>query len=389
MKINSTDVVRLLRLFDQADEDLNSSQIKQLKSYNPSPTNLLVVFRRGQRQYALLSDEVTDDQVSDISAMIAKVLPGRQLKIIRNPLEADEQYAVPYQGKQWYLALVDGQKVRLDSHIASLRPDYSRSSWQHFIKLGHVKVDDQIVKSPKTLIDSGQEVTVQLPEPDTEDVDLKIIYQDEDMLVVNKPAGVLTHPKNQRDDEFSVERFLKNRLRDPSGLAEEQRFGIVHRLDRDTSGLLVCAKNLASFEHLKNQFAQRLVKKTYRAITTSQPKQPKAVIDIPIARSNSQPGKFIASSNGKPAQTLYEVEQTVGEYALVKLQPKTGRTHQLRVHLTYIGAPILGDRLYNSEHPADRMYLHAQQLEITAPDGKKHCFEAKLPPEFEEKLSRD
>ena len=164
---------------------------------------------------------------------------------------------------------------------------------------------------------------------------------------------------------------------------DTNRAGIVHRLDRDTSGVIIGARNNETANLLKKQFAKRLTKKTYIAITTSIPKLEKARIDLPIARNPKKPATFKVSSNGKVAITDYKVLKTNKNYALIELMPKTGRTHQLRVHLNYINCPILGDKVYGAKK-ADRMYLHAEKLEITIPNKGRMTFEAKLPKEFKD-----
>jgi 23S rRNA pseudouridine1911/1915/1917 synthase len=157
---------------------------------------------------------------------------------------------------------------------------------------------------------------------------------------------------------------------------------LVHRLDRDTSGVVILAKSPEVQEFLKKQFQNRTTHKTYYAVVSGRPKLDEVKIDLPIARDLKHPTMFRVDPNGKQSETYYKVLKSNDMYSLVELRPTTGRTHQLRVHLKYLGHPILGDPLYGEEK-ADRLYLHANKLEITLPGDKRVTFEAKLPKEFE------
>jgi 23S rRNA pseudouridine1911/1915/1917 synthase len=212
------------------------------------------------------------------------------------------------------------------------------------------------------------------------DIDLPILYEDSDCVVINKPAGVLTHVQGEFSPEATVASFLKNRGKDITG----ERAGIVHRLDRPTSGVIIGAKTLHALQWLQQQFARRDAKKTYIAVVQGHLKEPEAIIDMPIQRNPKAPATHRVGANGKSALTRYKVLQETEKYSLVELKPETGRTHQLRVHLSHIGHPIIGDPLYGKGKYGDRLYLHAASLEITLPDGETHTFTAPLPPEFKE-----
>lgn len=211
------------------------------------------------------------------------------------------------------------------------------------------------------------------------DSDLPIIYIDDNVIVVNKPAGVLTHSKGVMNDEFTVAEFFR---RYTTNALEANRPGIVHRLDRDTSGVIIGARNDETAAMLKKQFADRLTKKEYVAVVEGIPKTEKAVIDLPIGRNPAAPSTFRVDPSGKSALTTYEVVATNGKCSLVKLWPKTGRTHQLRVHMQYINAPIVGDRVYGVKSKSDRLMLHAASLEVTIPTSRRETFRAPIPPEF-------
>lgn len=209
------------------------------------------------------------------------------------------------------------------------------------------------------------------------DITLPIIYEDEDCLVINKPTGVLTHSKGNFNPEATVASFIRSHLKDLEG----NRAGIVHRLDRATSGVIICAKNQVAQQWLQKQFSKRNVKKTYMAVVSGTPTPTEAIIDIPIGRNPKKPQTFRASPNGKPALTNYSVIARGSSLSLVKLTPQTGRTHQLRVHMKHIGHPILGDELYGGS-ASDRMYLHAIELEITLPNKKREVFCSPTPDSF-------
>lgn len=167
---------------------------------------------------------------------------------------------------------------------------------------------------------------------------------------------------------------------------QNNRAGIVHRLDRATSGVMICAKTPAALKYLQRQFAQRKTKKTYTAVIAGDIKPAEAIIDMPVERNPRAPATFRVGAQGKSAVTHYKTAASNGRYSLLELRPETGRTHQLRVHLAHQGHPILGDTLYGGE-PAERMYLHAKQLEITIPkDHERKVFVAPVPAVFQEKV---
>lgn len=276
--------------------------------------------------------------------------------------------------------------MRLDQYTAQFWPEHSRSTWQKFIKLGAVTVNGEVVTSPKYDLDEDDFVQVSPPsQPDFSDETLPVLYEDEDVIVVNKPTGILTHAKGALSEEFTVADFFKPRT---SYHADTNRPGIIHRLDRDTSGVLIGAKTEEAARGLARQFADRKVEKTYVAVLDGVPKQPEAIIDLPIGRNPSAPSTFRVDAGGKSAQTAYTVKKVGSTRSLAYLQPKTGRTHQLRVHMAYLNTPIRGDRIYGNPPAggADRLFLHAYQLEITLPGGKRTVFSAPIPDVFDGEL---
>lgn len=377
MKISSRDCLALLRRFDITDDSSVPRQIERIAVSNPSPVNHLATFRFGKEHYAILIDDTAHDDKSYIENQIMRVIPNSEGKLMDNPRHPGN-YGMPYEGKDAYLYRLESSKQRLDIYMASNHDELSRSSWQKFIRSGYVSVNGQIITSPKVDIDADADVTYDLPDKTSHDEkNIPIVYIDDDVIVVDKPAGLLTHGKNQLNDEFTVEAFFARYC--DEGM-DEMRHGIVHRLDRDTSGIMIGARNEKSYQHLKDQFSARKAHKTYVAIIEGTMEQPELSIDLPIARRKSKPGMFNVDAAGKTAQTKVSVLQTNEKYSLLQLEPKTGRTHQLRVHLAHIGRPIYGDRLYGKS--ADRLYLHAHKLSVSSPDGMEHTFTSPLPPIF-------
>ena len=389
MKISTYAILRIMRLYDRANAESVPKDTTQLIVKHPSAISTLGSFLHQGKAYALLFDDAINDDTETVTAEIQKIHPNAEISLVENPLTEIVSHGMPYQGKTCYLATLNDHQMRLDSYLAEQQPNYSRSSWQQFIKQGYVKVNDTVVIKPKHQVGPDDTIVANLPDKESHtEIVLPIIYQDKDIIVIDKPAGVLTHAKNERDDEFTVEMFIRRYI--DRTLGPEERHGIVHRLDRDTSGLIVCALNKTSYEYLKAQFAGRLVQKAYYAVTRGIPTEQKAVIDIPIMRSTTAPGTFVVNLKGKPAETYYEVIDQHASKALVKLQPKTGRTHQLRVHLTHIGTPIIGDRLYGvAKQVSPRMYLHAAELQFVGPNNEALSFESAIPEEFNQELRRD
>ena len=266
------------------------------------------------------------------------------------------------------------ERVRLDHLLTEAHPEYNRSTLQNFIKSGYVTVNGEVIKKPNYEIikDSNPKIILSVPEKNLpEDVKQFLIYEDENVLVINKPSGLLSMAKGEFTTEVTLEDY---------GL-------LVHRLDRDTSGVVILAKNEATQTMLRKQFQDRKAHKTYYAIVDGRPKLDEAVINLPIARNLKHPTTFMVDPKGKPAETYYKVIKSNGQYSLIELKPVSGRTHQLRVHLKYIGCPIVGDRVYNQSSKATRLMLHAYSLEITIPgeDEKiRKTFVAELPKEFNE-----
>jgi 23S rRNA pseudouridine1911/1915/1917 synthase len=278
------------------------------------------------------------------------------------------------------------QGVRADIFISRALTQYTRSSLSKLFELNNVTINDKPVKPSRKLV-AGDKLNIDIS-PLTKKIKpqkIDILYEDKDMIVMDKPAGMLTHSKGSFNPEPTVADFLKTKIIDPN--LSGNRAGIVHRLDRATSGVIIGAKNKPTQDYLQKQFAKRNVKKTYTAVVHGKPSDQKAVIDAPIARNAKRPQTFKVQPDGKPAQTEYEIIKTTNingkTVSILRLKPKTGRTHQLRVHARYMGHPIVGDRLY-SDDSADNMYLHASELELTLPNGTRAVFTSPEPKIFSE-----
>lgn len=382
MKISSTDILRILRRFNLADETNVPRHIERISIENPSSINTSATFVFAKKNWLVLFDETASEDVEYIMSEAHKVQPGVMYDIVKNPTEDKNSYGIPYESKDCYLLKKTELKTRLDAYLVKEHSHLSRSSWKKYIKQGRVTVNGELCDSAKYGLLENDKVKVDLPSVNIhEDKHLEIIYQDNDVTVINKPHGVLSHAKNEIDSSFSVEVFMKRFLDD--NYKEQKRAGIVHRLDRDTSGVMICANNEKAFEFLKVQFADRKVKKVYRAVCVTEPKVKEAIINAPIVRNSSKMGTFKVSPEGKSAQTYYKV---LGQTELgfqVEATPKTGRTHQIRVHLAYVGASIVGDVLYSDDASRkNRLMLHAKSLKITLPSGEVKEFLADLPEGF-------
>ena len=277
----------------------------------------------------------------------------------------------------------DQAGMRLDQFVAEKLSTISRAYVQKLAENGKVTVNGRESKVGYKLREHDV-VSVDYSESAHEipAIDLPILYEDDDCLIINKPAGVLTHALGVHGTEASVASFIRSKVQGIEG----ERAGIVHRLDRATSGVIIGAKNQQALSWLQKQFATRKVKKTYIAVVEGHPKQDEAIIDMPIGRNPKAPSTFRADPNGKPAKTHYKVLIKGQKYSLVELTPETGRTHQLRVHLQKIGHPIVGDPLYGTGKYGDRLMLHAKSLEITLPNRTRKVFDAPLPPEFTQEV---
>ena len=380
MKILPRTVLKIARLYKLADDNTPVKALRRLE-IQTDESHVFAEFILNKQHFALLYGSIVDEESID---ELWTEKPDNA-EILPNPLDP-EFIETPFQGKYVIMFRISPTKVRLDIYLSTkFDTTISRSLWQKYIKAGYVSVNNKVVTTPKFEVDETDEIALNLPEKEQTDVDLPILYEDDDVIVVNKPSGLLTHAKGGLSDEPTVAEIIRQKT---SFATDTDRPGIVHRLDRDTSGLLIIAKNSESAAHLQRQFAERTAKKTYIAITDGKPKLNAAKIDLPIGRNPSAPSTFRIDPNGKPAQTTYHVLTENDTQSLVELKPTTGRTHQLRVHLAHLNAPILGDRVYGKSSDC-RMMLHAQKLEITLPSGERKVFEAAVPDEFKKFFPED
>ncbi|MGB9775952.1 MAG: RluA family pseudouridine synthase [Anaerolineae bacterium] len=282
---------------------------------------------------------------------------------------------------------------RLDRALAARFPQLSRAQLQRLIRSGAITVNGAVVR-PAYRLTPGDRITVTFPEEPTvrpEPLPLDIVYEDEYLLVVNKPAGMVVHPAARIVSGTLVNALLAHcpQVADVGG---PDRAGIVHRLDRETSGLIVVAKNLEVHAALQRQFKRRLVRKTYVALVEGQVHPREGIIEVPIGRDPKDRTRMAVSRTGRPAVTQYRVVEVFPQYTLLEVRPHTGRTHQIRVHLAWLGYPVVGDRVYGRRRQTllpDRHFLHARELAFTHPViGEKLILSAPLPPELAALLSQ-
>jgi 23S rRNA pseudouridine1911/1915/1917 synthase len=239
-------------------------------------------------------------------------------------------------------------------------------------------------------------VTVHIPpaagEILAEPIPLDVVYEDDDLLVVNKPAGMVVHPAYGHPQGTLVNALL---ARYPHlDVGDSGRSGIVHRLDRDTSGLIVVSKTEPALEHLRRQFKTRSVQKTYLALVRKPLPAPEGIIEAPIGRDPRQRQRMAVVAGGRPARTGYELLENLGDYSLLAVSPETGRTHQIRVHLAWLGMPVAGDRVYGQQRGVrrartdlglERQFLHAWRLSFERPRGNGDvALEAPLPADLQQ-----
>ncbi len=287
---------------------------------------------------------------------------------------------------------------RLDRFLAAKMPEQSRTQIQNLIKQGEVTVDGMRVK-PGYRLSTGNTVVARVPVVEdtalvAQRIPLDIIYEDEDVVVVNKPAGMVVHPAPGHEAGTLVNALLAH-FPELAGFIETdeetaRRPGIVHRLDKQTSGLIVVAKHEAARRFLQGQFKQRKVRKTYVALLEGRLQPPDGIIEAPIGRDPKDRKRMaVRQRGGRPARTVYHLIEYFDDYTLVTVQPVTGRTHQIRVHLAAIGHPVVGDRVYGYRRQRSglrRQFLHAWKLALTLPSGEMREFVAPLPPDLRDAL---
>lgn len=279
------------------------------------------------------------------------------------------------------------QKLRLDKLVAVMEPTISRSQAKAGIEAGNITVDGNVVK-PKDIAELGATVHIALPDPEPldltpENIPLDIVYEDDDVIVVNKPQGMVVHPAPGHPNHTLVNALLYHSPL--STINGKFRPGIVHRIDKDTSGLLMVAKNDHAHQSLSAQLQAKTNLREYVAIVHGNFKEDQGIVRAPLGRSPKDRKKQAVVADGRPAVTHFRVLERYGDYTLIACRLETGRTHQIRVHLAYIGHPVAGDPLYGPKKTLKGagQFLHARELGFKQPTtGKELAFTAPVPPIF-------
>ena len=286
----------------------------------------------------------------------------------------------------------EGEGIRIDKYLGDTISDLSREMIIKLIKDGEVLVNGKNVKSSYKATEND-EVIINIPEPKEinivpQNIPLNIVYEDQDILVINKQKGLVVRPGNGNEDGTLVNAIMAYCKKDLSGIGGVIRPGIVHRIDKDTSGILIIAKNDKAHINISEQIKNHQVKKTYIALVRGIVKENEATINMPIGRSTKDRTKMAVDRNGKEAITHFSVIKRYEDMTLLKVRIETGRTHQIRVHLSHIGYPIIGDNVYSNGKNRFNIVgqmLHSYEIEFTHPTtGEKMVLKAELPEYFKE-----
>ncbi len=281
------------------------------------------------------------------------------------------------------------EAMRLDKYLASSLKDFSRAKLQAAILSGTVRVEGAVITKSSFKLSPGQEVSISLPEVvetglQMEKIDLEVIYQDENVVAVNKPAGMIVHPGAGHTSGTLVNAALAH-WPEMRTVGEPTRPGVVHRLDKDTSGVLVLARSAEAYTWLVRQFKSRKTEKIYRVLVDGQPPTPDGRVEAAIGRDpkHRQRMAVLYQGQGRKAVTEYFTRESYRDHTLLDAHPITGRTHQIRVHMAYLGCPVVGDKIYGRRKASleiDRFFLHAGQLRVILPGERTHTeFQARLP----------
>jgi len=286
-----------------------------------------------------------------------------------------------------YSFVVDKQGTRLDKYVSDKCPELSRTRAQKLIGDGHITVNSHAAKASLKL-NIGDRVNVVIPPTapsplSPEAIPLKIIYEDDDLLVVDKPAGLTVHPAPGHPSHTLVNAILSH-FPHLADISDSLRPGIVHRLDKDTSGVMLVAKNSVAQANLAEQFGARSVVKAYLALVKGHLTPENGIIEAPLGRDPRNRKRMAVVTEGREARTEYHVVKYIGNYTLLEVRPETGRTHQIRVHLSAIGYPVVGDAMYGVKSAyLSRQFLHASRLGFKLPSTGKYVeFESELPPDL-------
>ena len=289
------------------------------------------------------------------------------------------------------IKVTENETKRLDIYISEAYKMLSRTAIKRLLEEEKIHVNGKVEKSSYK-VKNGDNIEIEIPNAketklEAQNIPVPVIYEDKDIIVVNKPKGMVVHPANGNPDGTLVNAILAMCKGSLSGIGGEIRPGIVHRLDKDTSGLLIVAKNDEAHIKMSKQIQDRKVEKRYIALVRGNVPDDEATIDMPIARSKVDRKKMAVDKNGKEAVTHFKVLKRYGNYTLLEIKIDTGRTHQIRVHMSYIGYPVVGDSVYSSgknEFGVEGQMLHARYLKFKHPiTGKELNLEAPLPEYFE------
>ena len=292
-----------------------------------------------------------------------------------------------------YSFVVDKSGIRLDKYVAEKCPDLSRARAQKLIGEGYIMVNDHVAKAALKL-DAGDRVKVVIPPPppsplSPEAIPLEILYEDNDVLVIDKPAGLTTHPAPGHPSHTLLNAVLSH-FPQLAEISDSLRPGIVHRLDKDTSGVMLIAKNSVAQANLIDQFKARSVKKSYLVLVKGRLTPERGAIEAPIGRDSHDRKRMAVVAKGREARTEYKVIKYIDSYTLLEVKPETGRTHQIRVHFAAIGYPVAGDAVYGVKSPyLSRQFIHAYRLGFKLPSTGKYVeFESELPTDLEKALKQ-
>jgi 23S rRNA pseudouridine1911/1915/1917 synthase len=288
------------------------------------------------------------------------------------------------------------EAIRLDRFLVSSVPELTRSRLQALIKNGAVQVDGEIVTKNGYQLDNGQAVHIHIPKPELSDIvpeaiPLDVVFENDDVIVINKPSGLVIHPAAGHQSGTLVHALMAH-IPDIEGVGGVKRPGIVHRLDKNTTGLVIIAKNDPTHQFLQRQFKERQVEKRYLALVDGQPPTKTGRIEAPIGRDPAHRKRMavVSEKKGRAAISEYQTKEQFDKHSLLEVRILTGRTHQIRVHMAFIGCPVVGDEVYGRKRatlPVKRQLLHAAKLRLSIPgypDPK--LFEAPLPPDFSRML---
>jgi len=289
-----------------------------------------------------------------------------------------------------YRLTADGE-ARLDKYVCAQVPELSRTQVQKLIAAGNVTVNGQLAK-PGLRLNSGDRIDINIPptppqELKPEAMPLKIIYEDDDLLAVDKPPGLTVHPAPGHPGHTLVNAILAH-FPHLADIGDWLRPGVVHRLDKDTSGVMLVAKNSAAQANLSRQFKSHSVTKAYLALVKGKLEPESGIIEADIGRDPHNRKKMAVVAQGREARTEYRVVKYIGNYTLLEVMPETGRTHQIRVHLAAIGFPVVGDKVYGVKSPhLSHQFLHASRLGFRLPSTGEYVeFESELPDDLQKAL---